>query len=251
MFFSGGLSLCLSTVGTGQNIRMPCTALNLRLPNYTVGGKTPLSFSMDIAGAKEVLGSEKARQLVFNWRFSEGTIVTGQGTPSITLDIGKLPSAVRNILVSVDVKGIPPYCETGLSRSIRINPECASPSTFDTYCDLPLRAEQSRLDALANALKVDSHSVCYILTYAGQNACIWEAEWRATRAKKYLVEKHEIDSDRVIIMDGGFRQNFTTELFISPRNACGPLPSPTLGTDDAQIRGQCSDKYSNRNETRN
>jgi hypothetical protein len=187
-----------------------------------------------------------------NWPLNGGfggNDFNGQGTRKITLDLSRSQTfGVRDVFVSVDVKGIPPHCETGVSRSIRINPECTSPSRFDTYCDLSLRAEESRLDVLARSLKADPNSAAYILAYAGQGACIWEAEWRANRAKKYLVEKRGIKSDRVITMDGGFRENFTIELFVSPRDACGPLHMPTLGSDDAQVKGQCSDKYSDQNK---
>jgi len=248
LFLVVGSGLCQNflSVGTGQEVRTPCTALYLHLPSYVVSGSAPLPIKLDISGAKELLGDEKTRQLVFRWEVSDATIVSGQGTPNITVDIGK-PQAlgVRNVVVAVDVKGIPPYCETGLTRSLRINPACASPPTFDTYCDLPLKSEESRLDALANALKADPNSVAYILAYAGQGACIWEAEWRTNRAKKYLVEKRAIDSERVITMDGGFREKSVIEIFVAARDGCGPLPMPTRRSDDFRIAGQCSDKYSN------
>src|SRR6266446_6370130 len=127
LFLIVGFGLCqvFLRVSTGQDVQSPCTVLNLHLPSYVVSGKAPLPIRLDVAGAKEALGDEKTRQLVFKWQVSEETVLTGQGTPNITVDIGKSQaSGVRNVVVSVDVKGIPPYCEPGQSRSLRVNPEC-------------------------------------------------------------------------------------------------------------------------------
>lgn len=137
-----------------------------------------------------------------------------------------------------------PECESKKSCSLRFDFKCTPPNQFDKYGDLPFKDEEFHLDNLARSLmEKGPDSITYLLAYAGRSACISEAQWRANRAKKYLIEKHKIKDDRIIVVDGGFRENLAIELFLLPRNVCGPFTTPTVRTSDAEIGGLCSDKY--------
>jgi hypothetical protein len=153
-------------------------------------------------------------------------------------------SGVRDISVDLEIKGVPPECESRVKRTLRVDPDCAEPTIIDEYGDISFKDERSHLDKLAECLKKrGADSVVYILAYGGREACISEADWRANRAKRYLVENQKVPEDRVVVFDGGFRDSLTIELHISSRNACGPFPRPTLAMDEAQISGLCSNKY--------
>jgi hypothetical protein len=55
-----------------------------------------------------------------------------------------------------------------------------------------------------------------------------EAEDRVARLKPYLVETRGIDPQRIVIVNGGYRENWMAELWIVPRGTNPPQPTPTL-----------------------
>jgi len=60
---------------------------------------------------------------------------------------------------------------------------------------------------------------------------------RAEQAKRYLVEKHGIEPLRVVVVDGGFREVRSVELWLEESGALNePLATPTLRRTEAQIR---------------
>ena len=243
--------LCFCGLVLTQSVKMqrkvapPCTALNLRIPKYAVAVREPIALSLDVAGAKKNLGEDRAKLLTYKWMVSEAIILNGQGTPKIVIDaVTRQKSGVHDIPIEVEVKGVPPECANKVTSSLKIDSSCALPTKIDEYGDLSFKAEKSHLDNLAQEFKQGKpDSVVYILAYAGRTACIWEANWRANRAERYLIENQKVPENQIIVVDGVFRDNLTIQLFLSPSITCGPLPVPTLATDDAQIRGPCSDKY--------
>jgi hypothetical protein len=49
------------------------------------------------------------------------------------------------------------------------------------------------------------------------------------------MSKHGMESGRIVIVDGGYREGATVELFIVPAGATPPTPTPTLDAKDVQI----------------
>jgi hypothetical protein len=247
LIFAGFQSQLVLMSRTGQNMdHPPCPALILRLPKYSISGRTPIKLSLDIAGAKDILGEDRAKGLAYNWETSQGSIIAGQGTANGILEVnGARTSGSKDIVVTVSVKGMPSYCQTVLTQTLKIDGECTAPARFDEYGNLSFKDEKSRLDALASSLKSTPDSIAYIVAYAGISACIWEAQWRANRAREYLIECWKLRADRIIIVDGGYRENLTVEVFLSRTSGCGPIPMPTVPADNTQVRGSCEEKYRN------
>lgn len=50
----------------------------------------------------------------------------------------------------------------------------------------------------------------------------------ALRGKNYLVEARGIDPRRVIVIEGGRREDFIVELWLVPKGAVAPVPTPNL-----------------------
>ncbi len=65
--------------------------------------------------------------------------------------------------------------------------------------------------------------------------CAGEAKARAVRARNYLVKKQGIAADRVIWKDGGLRERLSIELWLRPRAAVPPQPTPTVDPADATV----------------
>jgi hypothetical protein len=111
---------------------------------------------------------------------------------------------------------------------ISITSESAAPAQriepFDQYGKLRWEDEKARLDNFAFALATNPHYVGYILVYDGKDVCAGEAEARALRAKRYVVEHRGIPWNRVIWRRDGYNEKFETILEPIRRDIAVPYP---------------------------
>jgi hypothetical protein len=54
--------------------------------------------------------------------------------------------------------------------------------------------------------------------------------------KPYLVDTRGVDAKRIVVINGGYREEWTAELWIVPKGATPPNPSPTLAAKDIRFR---------------
>jgi hypothetical protein len=199
----------------------------------------------EIIGAKELLDEQQAKRILFKWELSQGRLLSGQGTGKVAVDtssIGK--NEISCVEVKLQVDGGPPYMESEKTCKVTVDPKCDAPALFDEYGGMSDRDARQRLDRFAAYLRgAGPDATAYVISYAGRSACHYEGEWRADRVRKYSVEKSKVPNDHIITVDGGIRENWNVELFAQAHGTCGPLPTPTLQRDDAQVSGQCSEKY--------
>lgn len=106
---------------------------------------------------------------------------------------------------------------------------------YDTYGGIPTSNEDARLDNFAIALENDPNSKGYILVYAGQRSRPGEAKKRAERARKYIISRGDIDEQRVVAVDGGYRESFEAEIYLVPHDMPAPVPKPTISLSEVQI----------------
>jgi hypothetical protein len=116
---------------------------------------------------------------------------------------------------------------------------------FDSYGDVSWGKEKVHLDNFAIALQHDPTLIGYIIVYAGQRACVGEAEVRARRAMKYLVETRRIQEHRIKWLDGGYRQKLTVILQPVPPGA-EITAAPTIEPTDVQLIKNCKLKGTKR-----
>jgi hypothetical protein len=98
------------------------------------------------------------------------------------------------------------------------------PRKFDEYANISFGDERARLDNFAIQLQNEPESVGYLIFYAGRNVARIAAKARANRAKNYLATKRDIK--RIVIIDGGRREEFALELYVQHRDLPPPTPYP-------------------------
>ena|SRR6185503_5272247 len=87
-------------------------------------------------------------------------------------------------------------------------------------------------DFLMPALSGDPESRVYIIAYGGRATEPGKARRYAVRAKNWLVNYRGIDPRRIVALDGGRREDFVVELWLVPKDAKPPEPSPTITVPD-------------------
>jgi hypothetical protein len=142
--------------------------------------------------------------------------------------------ALSNALVVSALLFVPSFRQTEGKVSLPTTP-------FDEYGNICWEDEQARLDNFAIQIQNDESLIGYIIVYAGRISCSDEAKYRAERARKWVVLKRGIKSDRLVVRDGGYRDDLQTVLHLQPKNFPEYVATPTLRKDQVSIR-RCRDK---------
>ena len=191
--------------------------------------------------------------LLYTWSTTGGRI-TGDGanvtwdlsgvqpgtyTASVEVDDGCGCIAFSSTTVTVErceceIIPPPPTPEITPTPTPEIPPTPPSPTQFDTYGRIARNDEKARLDNFAIQLQNDPGAQGYIIAYGGRRGAAGEAQTRGDFAKNYLVNSRGIDPTRLVTVDGGFREEATTELWLVPSGATPPTASPNVDASEVQ-----------------
>jgi hypothetical protein len=172
-----------------------------------------------------VSGGDPAVTPTYNWTVSAGTITSGQGTSTITVDT--TGTGGQSITATVTVGGYPSSCNVSSSCTNSI-PVIKVPRKVDEYGNIRFNDEKARLDNFAIELQNDPTAQGYLICYGGRRGRAGEAQRRCDRAKDYLVTTRQIAADRIVTVDGGYKEELSVELWIVPSGATPPTASPTV-----------------------
>jgi hypothetical protein len=111
---------------------------------------------------------------------------------------------------------------------------------LDRYGNISWEHEKARLDNFAIHILKNSDYVGYIFVNAGRRACKGEAQARAVRAKKYMVEVRGVPSDRVVWRDLGYRDKAEVIFYLFKRYAPIPYNPEYEPAKAGQIIEDCS-----------
>ncbi len=125
---------------------------------------------------------------------------------------------------------------TPMTSSGRYKP--AHTFLFDEYGGIGWEDEKAHLDNFAIQLQQDSDLIGYVLVYDAAGGCAGEAQARAIRAKRYVVEHRGVPWNRVIWRQEGYQAEIHTLLDSVKHNVI--LPRPFLGPRVAAIDGEAS-----------
>jgi hypothetical protein len=201
-----------------QTVTAPaCPRIEMQGPGGRIirEGQT-IVFSANISG-----GNDVSIVPTMVWSVSSGMIKGGQGTRSIEVDTSGA-GAERQIVAELWVGGYPAECTVQGSVTARVVGPAAK---ADEFGDLALEAEAARLENVAAALP-DGDNL-YVIAYAGRTSVRGHAAASMRRIKDQLV-KLGVPAQRVVVVDGGFREQAAFEIWIVPVGAETPRPSPTV-----------------------
>ncbi len=192
--------------------RILCPVVRVLAPD-TVDAGAPLTFVANVSGSGNISPA-------FNWTVTGGTIIAGQGTPSITVDTTGLGGT--NVLAAVQLAGYDASCSA--------NAEAAAPVTaqpvarrFDEFPSISFDDDKARLDNLAIELQNNPGARGFIVVYTGRRSRTEQTTRLGGRARDYLTRTRGIDSSRITIVGGGTREQNYFELYIVPVGAQPPV----------------------------
>jgi hypothetical protein len=212
-------TVTVTNCGCVPRPRPTCPTVSVSCPDTgTIG--TPVTFTASVTGG------DPAVTPTYNWTVSAGTITSGQGTSTITVDTTGIAGGT-SITATVTVGGYGGDCN--VSNSCTTNfPLVKVARKIDEYGNIRFNDEKARLDNFAIELQNDPTAQGYLICYGGRRGRAGEAQRRCDRAKDYLVTTRGIDASRIVTVDGGYKEELSVELWIVPSGATPPTASPTV-----------------------
>lgn len=193
-------------------VRVQCPRVSISCPDTVEAGQ-PVTVSANISGAAADINP------IFNWTVTGGTIISGQGTPAISVDTANLGSG--SFTASVQVAGFDPTCPLVANCTVVTTPAPES-RKFDEFPSISFDDDKARLDNFAIELQNDPTARGFIVAHSGRRRRNDQASRLGERARRYLTNVRGIDASRLIVVSGGERQRDTYELFIVPIGATPP-----------------------------
>lgn len=152
--------------------------------------------------------------LTYKWTLSPGTITSGQGTQSVTVE---MPECKCDFHLKMEVEGLEPGCENSIEWTIF--DLCFYPISIDSYGDISIEEEDERLSKLAPVLQREQCWALRITAFGkkGENAGATRA--KARRAKRFIVDKFHVADEQIEIIDGGLTDARKIELYLYHRSS--------------------------------
>jgi hypothetical protein len=222
--------------------RIKCVVVNYRpLP---APPKSPCPFPVNVSAPQSVSEGEiityaadvsygGTAGLKYNWTISPSAarIMSGAGSPTITVDSTGLGGQRLIATLSVDDGSADPACmqtAQAVSMVAAMEKKILVAREFDECDNCTFDDQKARLDNLAVELQNDPATTGYVIAYGGRMSPIGQTARLMTRARDYLINERGIDGSRIVIINGGFRESDSVELWIVPRGATPPRATPTV-----------------------
>ena len=191
-----------------------CPAIEISCPTY-VAMDQPLTFTSRYSG-----GIPANVTPVYNWTVSAGTIIAGQGTETIKVDIAGL--AGQTVRASLSMGGYNLECSADCAISIPLPKLNAR--RFDEFPDISRNDEKARLDNFGIELQNDPTATAYVIVYPGRSSKRADIQHHSSRVVDYLVNSRGLDQSRIKTLVGPAREELFVELWITPQGATPPNP---------------------------
>ena len=222
--------------------RVKCVVVNYKpLPPLP---KSPCPFPLNVSAPKQVTEGEiitytadvaytGSAPIKYKWNVSPSSarVISGLGTSTLNVDSTGLGGQRITATLTADDGSPDPACAQTVQAVSVIAPiekKVIVAREFDECNNCTFDDQKARLDNLAVELQNDPSTRGYIIAYGGRMSPLGQVEKLMTRARDYLVTQRGIDASRLVIVNGGFREEDSVELWIVPSGAAAPQPTPTV-----------------------
>src|SRR5262252_3681841 len=229
--------------------RKVCVNLNYHPKKYTVA-KSPCPYPVNVSAPATVndgdlitftadVAYSGSAPLTYTWTVSPSgaRIVNGAGTPTITVDSTSLGNQRINATLVVDDGSGEALCHQSAQAATNVIAKTPPPvecRIFDQFPSLAFDDDKARFDNLAIELQNSPAATAHIIIYAGRTSRRGQAERLGQRTMDYLTSQRGVDGNRIVIVDGGYRDQDFIEIWICPPGAKPPQPTPTVQPGDVR-----------------
>ena len=233
--------------------RKNCIALNYRPRTIEIPAiaASPCPYPVNVTAPAQVadgdivtftadVGYQGPSALNYTWTVSPpaARILSGVGTPTITVDSSGLGNKRVTAILVVDDGSGDRSCRQTAQAATGISglPTITPPKRFDEFPSIAHDDDKARFDNLAIELQNNPGATGYIIAYAGRGSRAGEADRMTKRAADYLSTTRGISHERIVTINGGYRESNSFELWLVPQGAEPPRPTPTVSPDERRTR---------------
>lgn len=199
-------------------------------PNFVFeNSNSPLRFYYDWIGQKE----SKLKPF-HKWTVSDGRIISGQGTHSILVE--RPATGYKGITATVELEGLSDKCKLKPASATSRKDLLPLPLKVDGFSRVSYDQLTGRLDQIVWALQSEPKTEAYIIAYNGKGDRRNLAAAQLIRMSNYLVKIRELPSDRIKVLEGGFRENFTVEVWLIEKGKTLPVPTSTVNVKAVKLK---------------
>ena len=186
-----------------------CVSIGVSGPSGVTNPGDSMTFTANVGGGGDY---------TYTWTVSNGTITSGQGTPSITVATNR-DMAGQNVTATVDVGGLCPECPRTASETAGILDTPKSTIT-DEFGSAPDDDVKARVDNFYIQLNNNPTAQGYIINYGTA------AEIKKRRAQiMKAINFRKYDASRVTFVDGPNNgTGINTKFYLVPAGADTPQP---------------------------
>jgi hypothetical protein len=190
-----------------------CTTLDIIAPEFVTEQDSVLTF-------KAKVGDDDIDGLSYEWFVSAGKIVEGQGTPTIKVDA----EDANEVTATVQIGGFCENCNQTTSELTKIN---RKPQLIDEFGQETSGQIRYRLDILLQKLRDNPTAKGFIINYGSPTDQRFLKVRRAQIIEKFSYRPSELTS-RIAVINGGYREEVATELWLSFDENQKPVPTPMI-----------------------
>lgn len=192
-------------------------------PRVSVSCPAGPDFTQSIEFSASITGGDPNAKPTYHWEVSTGVITEGQGTSTIKVSV----VTPETVTATLRVGGLDAICATTASCSIGLHLPAPSAEKFASYGIDASNNERDKLSLFSAKLVQQPSAQGYLLIYDSHRGTSGAANAAGERAKAYLVKEQGIDPERIVLIEGGFKEKLTVDLWIVPTGATLPKPEPT------------------------
>ena len=189
-----------------------CPTLSVTGPSSVTQPGSTMTFTANASGGSQT-------DVTYNWTVTAGTIVSGQGTPVITVQTTP-EMAGGNVTATVTIGGLCATCTENTASEVAGIAAPPGPVKVDEFGPLQRDDIKARIDNFYIQLGNDPSSQGYIINY-GSAKDVAAREKAIRDAIKFLKR----DPSRITFVRGGDRgKGVETQLYTVPTGATPPTP---------------------------
>lgn len=238
--------------------RIKCIAVKYK--PVPIAAKSPCPFPTSVSGPATINEGDiityqsnssygGTNALKYDWTVNPANarIVSGAGTPTITVDSTGLGGQRITATLVVTDGSNDETCRQVAQSFTEIPAQVKrvlAAREYDTCESCSYDDQKARLDNLVVELQNEPSTTTYLFAYGGRTSRAGTAERLLERARDYLVTKRGIDASRIVLANGGFREEDSLEVWIVPQGAKAPQPRPTVQAQEVRPGKKTSKPHS-------
>lgn len=173
--------------------------------------------------ARDLAGG--AQPVNYKWSVTGGTIASGQGTSSITVETRGLGGqTVRAFLdVTDDIPGSTCFQKNEVPVFVKPPPPLPEAYQCDIFESKSADDDKARFDNCVLRVNATPNSQIYVILYQGTEKRSLSVDRLKRRTLDYFVKTRGIDPRQIVVTEGGTRPRTMVEVWIVPPGAQPPM----------------------------